>query len=209
MGNRNVRVEERFEVSLGGVQIAAIVVAALTSLVIVFFLGLHTGERLGARRAEASRPSGLPELEAVAPAQRPLAPGELTYAAELPRAKPPIAAPPAAPKPRPAEPPPPSAAAEADTEPARPPPVATPALAAPAGGWTVQLGSAQTRGEAEELARKLQRLGPRIEEADIPGRGHWFRVRLGRFPDRASAEKYKADVARETGLSGVLVPPGG
>lgn len=207
MGNRNVRTPERFELSLGGFQIAAIVAGALVALGAVFFLGFHTGERLGLRRAEASRPSGLPELDAVAPAQKPVAPGELTYAAELPKAKPPAAPPPAPPKP-----PKPAEAAAPPAAPPGPPPAAAaePDAAAPAStSWTVQIGASQNRTEAEELARKLQRLGARIEEADIPGKGHYYRVRLGRFPDRATAEKYRNDVSRETGLSGNVIPPGG
>lgn len=216
MGNRNVRGQgERFELSLGGFQIASIVVGALAALGAVFFLGLHTGERLGLRRAEAARPVSLPELDAVAATQRPVPPGEVTFAAELPRAKPPGAPPPAPPKPpkpaaaavpTPAAPPAPAAAAET-----RPAAEAPPRPPAPAAGsaWTIQLGASQNRAEAEELARRLQKLGSRIEEADIPGKGHYFRVRVGRYADRATAERAKGDVARETGLAGVLVPPGG
>jgi DedD protein len=216
MGNRNVRTPERFELSLGGFQIAAIVVGALVALGAVFFLGIHTGERLGLRRAEASRPSGLPELDAVAPAQKPVSPGELTYAAELPKAKPPAAPPPAPPKPaKPAEPAavptPPAASPTPPAAAATVPEPAPDAAKAPAGAgsWTVQIGASQNRAEAEELAKKLQRLGARIEEADIPGKGHYFRVRLGRFSDRATAEKYRSDVSRETGLAGNVIPPGG
>jgi cell division septation protein DedD len=71
----------------------------------------------------------------------------------------------------------------------------------------VQLGASQRREEAEALAKKVQALGSRIEEADIPGKGHFFRVRVGRFETRADAEKYKADVVRETGIAGAVVPP--
>ncbi len=208
MGNRNVRAAqgdgERFELSLGGLQIASIVVGALGVLAIVFFLGFHTGERLGARRAEAARPVTLAQLDAVAAAQKPVPAGEVTFAAELPKAKPPAAPPPAPPKPAKAPEPAPAA------PPPAPPPAseAPPPAAAPA-GWTIQLGASQSRPEAEELARRLQRLGARIEEADIPGKGHYFRVRVGRYADRATAERAKADVSRETGLSGNLIPPGG
>ncbi len=51
-------------------------------------------------------------------------------------------------------------------------------------------------------------LGPRVEEAEIPGKGRFFRVRVGRFDSREAAEKYRADVQRETGLSGMTVATG-
>jgi cell division septation protein DedD len=211
MGNRNARVGgERFELSLGGFQIAAIVVGSLVALGAVFFLGFHAGERLGLRRAEAARAPALRELDAVAAAQKPVPAGEVTFAAELPRAKPPAAPPPPPAKPRPAEPaptPPPPVPAPPAT------PVAESAASPkppPAGGsWSIQLGASQNRPEAEELAKKLQRLGARIEEADIAGKGHYFRVRVGRYADRPTAERARSDVARETGLSGNLIPPGG
>jgi cell division septation protein DedD len=71
----------------------------------------------------------------------------------------------------------------------------------------VQLGASQRREEAEALAHRVQGLGPRIEEADIPGKGHFFRVRVGRFESRADAERYRNDVTRETGISAAVIPP--
>jgi cell division septation protein DedD len=220
MGNRNVRVDaERFELSLGGLQIAAIVVGALGVLGLVFFLGFHAGERLGQRRAEAAHPVSLPELDAVTAAQKPLPANEVTFANDLPRAKPPAAPPPAPPKPaKPPEaaaapPPAPPSAADAGNKPSKPPavePTAAPAKPpAASASWCIQLGASQNRAEAEELARRLQRLGSRIEEVDIPGKGHYFRVRVGRYADRATAERARSDVSRETGLTGNLIPPGG
>ena len=73
----------------------------------------------------------------------------------------------------------------------------------------MQLGASQRREEAEGLARKVQGLGPRIEEADLAGKGHFFRVRVGRFESKGQAEKYRNDVARETGIAGMVVSPGG
>jgi cell division septation protein DedD len=208
MVHGNTRVRERFELSLGGFQIAGIVVSALVALGLVFFLGFQVGRSVGERRAEALAPAGLPALDAAA-ATRPaagVAPGEITFAQELPRAKPPGAPPPAPPKP--AAPPPPVAPEEP------PPPSPAPAAASaepeaePLASWTVQLGAAQTRAEAEALADGVRGLGPRIEEADVPGKGHWFRVRAGRFATRAAADKYRNDVQRETGIAAVVVPAG-
>jgi DedD protein len=234
MANGNVRTRERFEVSLGGIQIASIVVGSLLLLGVVFFLGLEVGQRIGTRRAEALHPASLGDLDAATAPSPPVAGKDLTFPAELPRAKPPAPPPPrpsepgaaasppptaAKPGPEPVPRPPPEPAAATAAEPtptsvARPgaspaaKPAATPAPAAEArGGWAVQLGASQRREDAEILARRVQALGPRIEEADIPGKGHFFRVRVGRFESRAEAEKYKSDVIRETGITGAVIPP--
>lgn len=216
MGQGNVRARERFEVSLGGFQIASIVVGALLALGVVFFLGLEVGQRVGTRRAEAARPATLGDLDAAATSARPPAARDLTFPAQLPKAKPPPPPPPRTPEPAataepaapapspsqsPSPPPAPAAAGEATTGGGSSP------AAAARGGWTVQLGASQRREEAQALARKVQGLGPRIEEADIPGKGHFFRVRVGRFETRADAEKYRSDVIRETGITGVVIPP--
>jgi cell division protein FtsN len=223
MVHGNTRVRERFELSLGGFQIAGIVVGALAALSLVFFLGFSVGQRVGEARAEAAaRPPSLPELDASRAPKPPrpaAAQGEITFAQDLPQARP-AAAPPPTPKPATASP----AAAPPAPKPAAPPPpvapipedeAAAPApkpAAAPAGearaSWTVQLGAAPTREEADALVAKLRGLGPRIEEADVPGKGHWFRVRAGRFDSRTAADKYRADVARETGIAAVVVPAG-
>jgi DedD protein len=230
MRDGNARVKERFVLALDGLQIASIVVAALIVVGAVFALGLSVGQRLGSRRAEAVRPAELSALDSV-PAPARATPGkDITFAAELPRAKPPAVAPPSAVRPAqpgadaapeaptPASPAaaPPSpttstAAATAPSAPATPPasqklapPPATPARAA----FTVQLGASQRREEAEALARKVQSLGPRVEEADIPGKGRFYRVRVGRFETKAEAEKYRADVVRETGLPALTVAAG-
>jgi DedD protein len=229
MANGNVRTRERFEVSLGGIQIASIVVGSLLLLGVVFFLGLEVGQRIGTRRAEALHPASLGDLDAATAPSPPVAGKDLTFPAELPRAKPP-----APPPPRPSEPgaaasPPPTAAKPGPEPVPRPPPEPAAATAAeptptsvskpgaspapvPAAearsGWAVQLGASQRREDAEILARRVQALGPRIEEADIPGKGHFFRVRVGRLESRAAAEKYRSDVIRETGIAGAVIPPG-
>jgi DedD protein len=229
----NARVRERFMLALDGRQIAAVVVGALVVLGAVFALGTEVGQRLGARRAELGRPANLSDLEVVAGPPR-AAPGkELTFPAELPRAKPGPPAPPATTRsgdateaaaepapaptpapaalPTPAASPAPLAAPAAAPEPAPKPAPAPAPAAAPAGGmgsWTVQLGASQRREEADGLAQRVKALGPRVEEAEIPGKGRFYRVRVGRFDSREAAEKYRADVQRETGLSGMAVATG-
>lgn len=212
MVHGNTRGRERFELSLGGFQIAGIVVGSLVALGLVFFLGFQVGQNVGERRAEAMRPEGLPELDAAAAAKPApaVAPGDITFAQELPKAKPPPVAPPPPPKPAAPPPPEPAALAQADDPPPAPKPAAPPPSAVPEqqASWSVQVGAAQTREEAEALADRVRGLGPRIEEADVPGKGHWFRVRAGRFETRAAADKYRNDVVRETGIAAVVVPAG-
>ncbi|HEY6003380.1 MAG TPA: SPOR domain-containing protein, partial [Anaeromyxobacter sp.] len=76
----------------------------------------------------------------------------------------------------------------------------------PAKPWTVQLAAAQDRTEAERLAAKFSSLNPRIEEAEVPGKGRFWRVRVGGFDTREAAERYLRDVARETGAKGFVTP---
>ncbi|MCC6746544.1 MAG: SPOR domain-containing protein [Deltaproteobacteria bacterium] len=51
------------------------------------------------------------------------------------------------------------------------------------GHYTLQLSSFQERGEADQFSQKLRKAGlsPQIIPARIPGRGVWYRVRLGNF----------------------------
>jgi cell division septation protein DedD len=69
----------------------------------------------------------------------------------------------------------------------------------------LQLGASQKREEAEALARKVKSFGPRVEEAEIPGKGRFFRIRVGRFDSKEAAEKAHADLKRETGVSSMTV----
>ncbi|WP_242395726.1 SPOR domain-containing protein, partial [Anaeromyxobacter oryzisoli] len=72
------------------------------------------------------------------------------------------------------------------------------------GAFTVQLAAATSRGDAERLASRYASIGARVESADVAGKGRVYRVRAGRFPDRASAERYLKDVVRETGAKGFV-----
>ena len=232
MREGNVRVRERFTLALDGRQIAAIVVGALISLGAVFAFGMQVGQRLGLRGAGAVRPATVSDLEAVAGPPRATLGKELTFPEELPRAKPSPPAPPATsrsgggeasepatakeepsqelptPTKAPALAPTPAPSPSAPTqEPAKEPsPAASPpALAQGQGAFTLQLGASQRREEAEALARKVKSFGPRVEEAEIPGKGRFFRIRVGRFESREAAEKARADLKRETGVSGMTV----
>ncbi|MCA9647269.1 MAG: SPOR domain-containing protein, partial [Myxococcales bacterium] len=79
-----------------------------------------------------------------------------------------------------------------------------PKKAAPVGKFTLQLSSFQDRVEAELCMKKQQEAGlsPYLLPAEIPGRGTWYRVRLGKFDDwqealdaKASFEKGQQSIA--------------
>ena len=75
-----------------------------------------------------------------------------------------------------------------------------------AGTWAVQLSAYQDRGEADRFAAGLRDKGyaPYIVEASIPGKGTWFRVRMGRFGSRDAASRYMDDFRRETSMNAIV-----
>lgn len=111
---------------------------------------------------------------------------EAAAPAVKPAAKPEPAAKPAA-KPVPAKP-----AAndddddEADDEPSV---AAKPASASSKRSWTLQLSSFQNRAEADSFHAQLVAAGykPYIVEAEVAGKGTWYRVRLGSYDDYDAA----------------------
>lgn len=81
-----------------------------------------------------------------------------------------------------------------------------PAETAADGSWTVQLSAYQDRGEADRFAAGLRDKGyaPYIVEANIPGKGTWFRVRMGRFGSKDAASRYMDDFRRETAMNAIV-----
>ncbi|MBI3183311.1 MAG: SPOR domain-containing protein [Myxococcales bacterium] len=70
------------------------------------------------------------------------------------------------------------------------------------GAFTLQLSASQDRAEADRFASRLRERGfaPFVVEAQVPGRGSWYRVRMGSFPSREAAHRYLQDFRRETQL---------
>jgi cell division septation protein DedD len=68
--------------------------------------------------------------------------------------------------------------------------------------FTVQVKATQSQAEADKFAAKLHLQGyhSSVAEADVAGKGRWYRVRVGRFDSRAQAEHYLSDFERETHL---------
>jgi len=58
--------------------------------------------------------------------------------------------------------------------------------------YTIQVGSFQDRESAERLALELESKGfdAYVEKAQIPGRGVWYRVRVGTFETKAEAQAW-------------------
>lgn len=212
-GNLRVRPREKLQLSLDGKQVASIVVGALVVLGVVFVLGLNVGKQLGVRRGEAERAGDLDALDR-APAAPPAKPEPLTFHDRLTKEKPAPPPPPDTP-PVPAPAAPPARPAPAGQAVAPPPPESPPAPVAepepppkptPLKPWTVQLAASEDRAEAERLAARFAALNPRIEEAVVPGKGRFFRVRVGSFDTKDAAQRYLRDVARETGAKGIVAP---
>ncbi len=90
--------------------------------------------------------------------------------------------------------PPPTPATSAEAV-APPPPSATEAKPTPPttkeGAYIVQLGSFRDEKKAQEVMAKLKALGfhGRIRILDLPGKGRWHQVVMGRFASKAEAEK--------------------
>jgi len=70
-------------------------------------------------------------------------------------------------------------------------------IQAQAGQFTVQVSAFQTSEEAEAYKSSLARKGyrPYVIPAEIPGKGTWYRVRVGRYDDKNAATEAKAQLA--------------
>ena len=227
------RIKERYEVSLDNRQIVSVAISGLVVLGAVFGLGVVVGKKLSTDQTVAEAPDLLTaldakaaslealkqqtpdltfheELTARAPEARPSVPSEADAGerAEAPQEKPPR---------------PPSEEVSKGTtehvavrtlEPAR---LALseaiartqiPVEARAGGAFTLQLAASQERAEAEQYISRLRDRGyaPYITEAEVAGRGRWYRVRMGSFPTKEAATRYLSDFRRETKLEGFITP---
>ena len=91
--------------------------------------------------------------------------------------------------------------------------MATPAgPTAPAGkdgGYQLQVSSFRTQTEAQHFADQLRARGHKayVIEAHVPGRGTWFRVRIGPFPSQAQASSYRQSFEAKEHVVPFIVPP--
>ena len=227
------RLKEKYELSLDNSQIISITVASLVVLGGVFMLGVVVGKKLSAETAALQQqPADLlgqldrktdaletvkadaaltfqDELTRKVPTEAPMVkPPEPVAVAKVPDAA--IATPESV-KPLAETPKVDSVATrtvdggglkEAFGKAAQKPPTET----APDGTWTVQLSAYQDKAEADRFAAGLRDKGyaPYIVEASIPGKGTWFRVRMGRFGTKDAASRYMDDFRRETAMNAIV-----
>jgi DedD protein len=76
----------------------------------------------------------------------------------------------------------------------------------PAGAFAIQVSASQDKTEADGVVQKLRSVGyaPYVVDVTLPGKGRWYRVRLGHFGGKAEAEKYLKDFKRETRLDAIV-----
>ncbi len=84
--------------------------------------------------------------------------------------------------------------------------------AAPAGregGYQLQVSSFHTQGEAQSFAEQLRARGHKAYavEANVPGRGTWYRVRIGPFATQHAAAAYRADFEDKEHVVPFIVTP--
>ena len=73
--------------------------------------------------------------------------------------------------------------------------------------YSVQVGSFRARQQAEQLQRRLLAKGyaARVEASTVPGRGIWYRVRIGDFADRGAADRAAQRLVAQEHLSVMIM----
>ncbi|HEX7624145.1 MAG TPA: SPOR domain-containing protein [Anaeromyxobacteraceae bacterium] len=71
-------------------------------------------------------------------------------------------------------------------------------------GYTIQVASSTTRGDAERIVRQLSGRPARIAVADVPGRGRRYRVQVGSYPSQEAAKRQLPQLSR-AGFHGVVL----
>ncbi len=78
------------------------------------------------------------------------------------------------------------------------------------GGYQLQVSSFRTQAEANQFATQLRARNHKayVLEAHVPGRGTWYRVRIGPFTSQHSAAQYRAGFEGREHVVPFIVPPG-
>ncbi|MBI5070698.1 MAG: SPOR domain-containing protein [Deltaproteobacteria bacterium] len=71
------------------------------------------------------------------------------------------------------------------------------------GSFCVQIAATQSEAEAQRLQKRHAAEGARVAVAEVPGKGTWYRVRVGAYPTREEAEKRRAALAQK-GVKGFV-----
>jgi DedD protein len=77
------------------------------------------------------------------------------------------------------------------------------------GGFQLQVSSFRTLQEANTFSDQLRARGHKayVQEANVPGRGTWFRVRIGPFTTQHAAQQYRAAFEAKEHVVPFIVPP--
>lgn len=77
------------------------------------------------------------------------------------------------------------------------------------GGFQIQVASFRSREEADTFVKELRRRGHRAsrQEAQVPERGLWHRVRIGPFKTNYEAVLYRAKLEQAERISAFVVDP--
>ena len=72
--------------------------------------------------------------------------------------------------------------------------------------YTVQTASYQEKGMAEDEVKRLKQRGYAafIYSSQLPGKGTWYRVRLGSFSNKSEAEKLQKTMHAKEGISPII-----
>ncbi len=74
--------------------------------------------------------------------------------------------------------------------------------------YTIQISSHQGEEEAKKIARELYNSGYKLAyymEAEVPGKGTWYRVGIGFFKQRSSAETFAEMLKKQGKIPGYLI----
>lgn len=82
------------------------------------------------------------------------------------------------------------------------------APAEPKGKFTIQVQAFRNRPEADAFADTLRGRGhkPFVQEGAVPGKGRWFRVRVGRFAEHAEALAFQKRFESAEGIDTFVTP---
>ena len=79
------------------------------------------------------------------------------------------------------------------------------------GGYQLQVSSFRSREEADGFANELRTRGHKsyVLEAQVPGRGTWYRVRVGPFATQHAASSYRSTFETREHVVPFIIPPPG
>ncbi len=221
------RNRDRIDLQLDNRQIVSFVIGSLIVLGVVFALGVMVGKQLASDAAPVAQ--ALDPLAAIDAQEKALADAAieeaaaqkeaaeaLTFAQELtrPKAVDPVIEPTKGAAP--AEPTREERVAKAEPAAAPEEPKSKGGLAAAfervaakpsgSGSLTVQIASLPSRGDADKLVDKLAAKGfdAYVVAADIPGKGQYFRVKVGAFETRDEANQALAELKEKTSMAGIV-----